>query len=340
MTLLSAATRPYNRSTHQYSSIRQTYQKTKQPDLIMVSQSEALASNASLSNTKKSLTAVFVGATSGIGLATLQAFVKHVPNPTAIIVGRNKANFSPELANLHSINPNGSYTFLESDVSLLANIDAVCEQIKSSLQGKKINVLFLSQGYISFAGREPNADGLDNSVSLRYYGRVRFAQQLLPSLSSDARVISILAGGKEGKIFEDDMDLERNYGVGNAAAHFGSLMTLSWDHLAAENKDRSFVHIFPGLVSTGLLGRSAKGALGGFLRWVVEPLLSLFVSKPEETGERMLFVATDGKYAKGSWSLDWDGKGMEVDVLKGYRERGFAEKVWEHNQKMFERAAK
>jgi len=310
----------------------------------MVSITEVRASNASLSNNTKAATAVFVGATSGIGLATLQAFAKHIPNPTALIIGRSESGFAPELASLHSLNPKGTFTFLEADVSLLANIDAVCERVNTVLQGKgeKIDFLFLSQGYISFAGREPNADGLDTSISLRYYGRVRFAQQLLPSLSSTARVISILAGGKEGKIFEDDLDLERNYSVGNAAAHFGSLMTLSWDHLAArpEKEGRSFVHIFPGLVSTGLLGRSAKGALGVFLRWVVEPVLSLFVARPEEVGERMVFVATTQEgYGKGSWSLDWDGKTMEVDVLKGYRERGFAEKVWEHNVRMFERAA-
>jgi len=77
-----------------------------------------------------------------------------------------------------------------------------------------------------------------------------------------------------------------------------------------------------------------------FLRWVVEPVLSLLVSKPEEVGERMLFVATDKSSVAGSSSLDWDGKATEVNVLKEYRQRGFADKVWEHNEKMFERAVR
>ena len=262
----------------------------------MVSLTEVRSSNASISSTAKTTTAVFIGATSGIGLATLKAFAKHIPNPTALIIGRNEAKFAPELQALRSINPNGTYTFIPVDISLLKNIDTVCDRINTQLKdqgGKKIDLLIQSQGYISFAGREPNADGLDTSISLRYYGRVRFAQQLSPSLSSTARVLSILAGGKEGKIFEDDLNLERNYSISNAAAHFASLMTLSWDHLAAqpENKNRSFIHIFPGLVSTGLLGRSAKGALSVLLTYLVEPLLGLFVAaRPDEVGERMLFV--------------------------------------------------
>ncbi|KAF2165079.1 hypothetical protein M409DRAFT_24467 [Zasmidium cellare ATCC 36951] len=306
----------------------------------MVAIREVRAANASLKSSKQSLTAVFTGATSGIGKATVQSFAKHIPQPTAIIVGRSQKAFAPELENLRSINPDGTYVFLEEDISLIKNIDAVSQRIASTLQEKslKIDLVFLSQGYISFNGRETNADGLDTSVSLRYYGRVRFAQNLLPYTAPEARIVSILAGGQEATIIEDDLALERNYSVGNAMGHPACMLTLSWDAFAAQNSDKAFLHVFPGLTSTGLLGRSATGVLGLVMRWVVEPILKLTASKPEDIGERMFYYATTEEFEKGSWSLDWDGTPKENAVLKGYRERGFKDVVVEHNERVFERA--
>lgn len=303
----------------------------------MVAVSEIRSANDGLSKKHDTLTAVFVGATNGIGLATLKAFAKHIPQPKAIIIGRSRSKFDPELQNLKSINSNGTYTFLEADVSLIQNIDAVCSEIKTHLSGSKIDLIYTSQGYISFNGRENNADGLDNSISLRYYGRIRFIQDLLPLMSSNARAVTILAGGQEGKIFEDDLDLERNYSIPNSAGHFASLLSLTTDAFAAQNPEKTFVHVFPGLVSTGLLGRSATGALGVLFRWVVEPLLGLFVMKPEESGERMLYYGTSEQYEKGSRILDSDGSEKAEKVLVEYRERGLGEKVVEHNRRVFER---
>jgi NAD(P)-dependent dehydrogenase (short-subunit alcohol dehydrogenase family) len=270
----------------------------------MVPISGLSSANAALKANVEALTAVFIGATSGIGLATLQAFAKHFLKLTAIVVGRSQAKFQAELENLKQINSNGEFIFLQSVIALIKDIDAVCETIKSRLDGRKIDIVFTSQGYISFNGRENNADGLDNSISLRYYGRVRFAQNLLPLLSTHARVISVLADGKEGKILEDDLDLERNYSAVRSADQFGSMMTLSWDFLAKQEPEKSFVHVFPGLVSTGLLSRSATGLLGIVMKWILEPIIGFFALKPEEAGERMLYYATAVQYEKGSWSLD------------------------------------
>ena len=301
----------------------------------MVATTEVRSANAALKNTHESLTAVFAGATNGIGLATLRAFAKHIPKPKAIIVGRSRSKFEPQLQNLQSINPNGEFTFIEADVSLIKNIDAVCEQIKKTVSS--IDLLFTSQGYISFNGRENNADGLDNSISLRYYGRIRFIQNLLPIMSKNARVVTVLAGGQEGKIFEEDLDLERNYSIGNSAAHFTSMLSLTNDKFAEQNPEKGFVHVFPGLVSTGLLGNSATGVLGYLFRWVLQPIISLFVTKPEEAGERMLYYGTSEQYAKGSKILDSDGSEKAEKALVEYRERGMADVVVEHNQKIFER---
>jgi NAD(P)-dependent dehydrogenase (short-subunit alcohol dehydrogenase family) len=304
----------------------------------MVALSEVHAANAALKTKHESRTAVFVGATAGIGLATLRAFAKHTPKPTALIVGRSRAKFEPELENLKTINPNGTYTFLESDISLMKNIDSVCAQIKSSLGTSKIDLLYTSQGYLNLGARELNSEGLEPSWATRYYGRVRFTQNLLPLMSRDARAVTILAGGQEGKIFEDDMDLEKNWGIATGAGHYASLLTLSYDAFAKEHPEMGFIHVFPGLVRTGLLGNSEGGILGFIARWIAGPLIGLLLAKsPEEIGERMLYYGTVDEYGKGSRALDWDGTVKEVDALKEYRQRGFEREVVDYNTKVFER---
>lgn len=207
-----------------------------------------------------------------------------------------------------------------------------------------IDLLFVSQGYVGLGGRENNADGLDNSISLRYYGRVRFTQNLLPLMSKNGRAISVLAGGLEGKIFEDDLDLEHNYSVTNSAGHFAAMMTLAYDRMAEQNPEKSFIHPFPGLVNTGLLWRSAASApwlLGLLIRYVVEPVANLFGTKPEDVGERMLYYATSEQFAgqgtKGCWTLDANGTVKMGKGLEEYRAKGMAEKVEEHNARIFER---
>ncbi|EMC96415.1 hypothetical protein BAUCODRAFT_33743 [Baudoinia panamericana UAMH 10762] len=304
----------------------------------MVSLSEVRSSNAALPRGQGTLTAVFVGATSGIGLATLRSYATHISNPTALIIGRNRSKFASELGNLRSLNPAGSFTFLEADVSLIKNIDAVCESIKQQLSGAKVDLVYLSQGYVGFNGRETNAEGLDNSFSLRYYGRIRFASRLAPLLTPNGRVVSVLGGGQEGKMIEDDLDLERNYSVGQAMVHSATLHSLSFDQLAKQYPDKAFIHAFPGLASTGLLGHSATGVLGVAFKWIVEPLMSLFVAKPADVGERMLYYGTAPQFQRGSWTLNEKGEAKEVAALKEYREKGWAEKVGEFNVKMFERA--
>lgn len=41
--------------------------------------------------------------------------------------------------------------FIQKDVSLLKNVDSACEEIKS--QEQRADLLFMSQGYLTFAGR-------------------------------------------------------------------------------------------------------------------------------------------------------------------------------------------
>lgn len=111
----------------------------------MVTHEQIQTSNAQIvSSLPSGLVAVFVGATRGIGEATLKQFVRHAVAPRVYFVGRDRANGERVGAELANLNPEGEYHFRIADVSLLANVDEVCREIKC--KERVINLLFMSCG--------------------------------------------------------------------------------------------------------------------------------------------------------------------------------------------------
>ncbi|KAI9838860.1 MAG: hypothetical protein M1819_004067 [Sarea resinae] len=333
----------------------------------MVDLKEVRDSNQKLASSFPELTALFVGATSGIGESILKQFAKSIEKPTAYIVGRSEKAASQLLESLHALNPKGVFNFIETDVSTLKNVDGVCDRVKGRVE--KLNLLFLSAGYISFVGRQATPDDVDASLALRYYGRARFIQNLLPIMSSPvSRVVSVLAGGKEGKMVESDLYLRHNYSIMNAAVHSATMMTLAMDRFAAENPSISFVHVFPGLVNTPVLSRGLPAPAAIFMKYVGIPILSLFALSYNEAGERELFYATsaryppagnrssavgvvlgpkvevaegcDGAQGTGLYLLDWNGEiAGDEKLLTDFKTRGLSDTVWAHTLEVFENAA-
>lgn len=111
----------------------------------MVSLSQVQSSNSLISSTlPPNLVAVFVGATSGIGEATLKQFAKRTVQPRVYFVGRSQDAGDRIAAECKALNPQGDFAFVKADVSLIRVVDEVCENIKN--KEKAINILFLSAG--------------------------------------------------------------------------------------------------------------------------------------------------------------------------------------------------
>jgi NAD(P)-dependent dehydrogenase (short-subunit alcohol dehydrogenase family) len=109
-----------------------------------------IMSPAESSQPKPGFVAVFVGATRGIGLATLQALTRTLKKPRFYVIGRSQAKFEPELAALRECNPDAEIRFLEGKISLLKEVDDVCDsilQIESHL-----DLLYMSPGSLAFGG--------------------------------------------------------------------------------------------------------------------------------------------------------------------------------------------
>ncbi|KAM3071927.1 hypothetical protein ACMFMG_008392 [Clarireedia jacksonii] len=341
----------------------------------MVSIKAVRASNASFKATSApGMVVVFAGATSGIGMGTLKAFVKNANSPTAYIIGRSKKAAAPLLDELQKSNPSAKLNFMETELSLIKNVDVISDEIKS--KEKKVDFVFVSPGYLTWDGRLDSSEGIDIPHALRYYSRLRLAYNLLTLLqaSPNPRVISILAGGKESAIDLDDLEVKNNFSTMKAAKNGTTQTTLAFEELAKQWPGISFVHKFPGFVDTGVLDRlmkTTKGFLWGpamVFRWAILPIVNLFSTTVEEAGERGLFIATSARYppangAKATVELpdgvqvakpsviDVEGKGNGVyrlgpddetapdgDVLPAYRKENAGAKVWESTLAVWERA--
>lgn len=115
----------------------------------MVAISKVLESNLLARSTLPSgLVAVFAGATAGIGEMGLKAFAKHTLQPRIYFIGRSQEAGDRLQQELKTLNSEGTYNFIKTDLSLLKNVDDVCRDIKS--KEKAINVLFMSQGTLKF----------------------------------------------------------------------------------------------------------------------------------------------------------------------------------------------
>ena len=105
-----------------------------------------------LSGHASGLVAVFVGATSGVGMGTLKQFAKYATAPKVYVIGRSKTGATPLLNDLKALNPEATFEFIETEISLIKNVDLACDEIKS--KEKKVDILFMSPGYLSFDGRQ------------------------------------------------------------------------------------------------------------------------------------------------------------------------------------------
>ena len=307
---------------------------------------EIVRANEILGKRYESVTAIFTGATHGCGFGTLRMFVKRIPKPRAIIVGRSRSRFEDEMESLKLINPDAELTFIEGDLSLIKGVDAICDEVMQHLAGAKVDLLCMSQGYAPLQGRDYTPEGLDLLLELVYYGRMRMIRNLLDAqvLKTNARVVSILAGTYEGKVYEDDLALKQNFSLLAAKAHFASLTTLTLDDFAKNNPEMMFLHIFPGTVKTGFLYRSVTWTvLKLLIGYVLEPVITLGGITVDECGERMLWAAFDEHSAKlMAWSRDFDGSenhGEGLRTLQSHRQnRPLQDLIRIHLKQVFEKA--
>lgn len=316
----------------------------------MVSLQTVSQSNAHVAALPRSLVALFIGATSGIGQSTLKQLAQHATAPRIYTVARPGAVDAHEklLASLRNSYPSATFNLITADVSLISEVDKVAQAVKD--KETKLDLLVTSTGYMPFDGRQETTEGHDPSMTTRYYSRQRAVELLLPLLNAapSPRVVHVLAGGMEKPLNEADLDLKdpANFSTWNANYHAATMSTLGLEHVAGDHPHLSLVHWLPGPVQTRGLTRLRTFGL--------DPPGA---RDEDEAGAICLFISTNDRYAidgglvpipeglstakrsgGGIFILDPDGETTDNEgVLADMRARGVNETVWKFTQDVFSR---
>lgn len=248
---------------------------------------------------------LIVGGTGGIGHAVATLIARSNPKSHVIISGRNKPSI-PLLANMH---------FRPLDASSMRAIKQYTDEYKSTVGSEPhLDLLVLSQGILTMAGRNETAEGIDNKMALHYYGRQLLIRELMPVLKDNARVVTVLDSlrGDPNKLVWDDLDLKTNFSLGNAANHCMAMNDAMVQLYAAEQTTtkRHFVHAYPGVVSTDI-----SGGLPWYLRPIAKAGASIAGHTPQAYAE-LLVKGTETSTVAGEregrfWSYT-DSKGNPV----------------------------
>jgi len=103
------------------------------------------ASNERIASTlPPRLVAVFVGATNGVGEATVRRFAKYTSAPRVYLIGRSQEAGTRIVNECKTLNPDGEFTFIAKDTSLIRNVDEIYRTIQQN--EKSVNLLFLTIG--------------------------------------------------------------------------------------------------------------------------------------------------------------------------------------------------
>jgi NAD(P)-dependent dehydrogenase (short-subunit alcohol dehydrogenase family) len=235
--------------------------------------------------------------------------------------------------------PHPNIEFRPLDASSMQQIKQYANAFKQSAQQQQLDLLIMTQGIMTMAGRTETPEGIDRKMAVHYYGKQLLIRELLPALKDDAKVVIVFDGkyGNPDKLNWDDLDLKRNFSLGNAANHCMVMNDAMIQWWAAQQRQqgihhtRHFVHAYPGGVKTGILRD-----LPWYLRAPAWALGSLIAVSPETCANNLLNgvskSAAEGNDHGRFWS-NIDNKGRLIGNKAIWTEEQM-QRIAEHTWKL------
>ncbi|TEB21237.1 hypothetical protein FA13DRAFT_1742246 [Coprinellus micaceus] len=301
--------------------VRRSFTSTMAPSLASLRTSNV----EFVGNLQGKPVAVFVGGTSGIGQGRA-----HI-----VIVGRNEAAAKDIISHFPQVPASEqgqwTYEFVKCDATLMKEVKRASSEILS--RHPKINYLVMSPGYFTTSGRDESEEGIDKKLAVHYYARWKFTEELLPALKAakaqgeDARVLTVLAAGKGGKIDVNDLGLKTGFSLRAAAEQSVTYNDYLVESFAERNPDITFAHAYPGIVRTNILSSSRTPWLRVLnpLMTVLGPLLTVTI---EECGTYLWHGLLANAKEPGAYRIDNNGDVIREVQYSGDKE--VAEKLWQH----------
>lgn len=154
--------------------------------------------------------AIVTGANSGLGFGLTRRL--SAAGADVLMAIRNRTKGEAAIQEIRTRVPDAKLTIKDLDLSSLASVAALGEQLNS--EGRPIDILINNAGVMTPPERDMTADGFELQFGSNHLGHFALTVHLLPLLraANGARVVSLSSlAARRGRIHFDDLQFERSY---------------------------------------------------------------------------------------------------------------------------------
>ncbi|MDT5222593.1 MAG: hypothetical protein QOF15_4698 [Mycobacterium sp.] len=154
--------------------------------------------------------AVVTGSNSGLGFGLAKRL--SAAGADVVMAIRNRTKGEDAIAQIRSAVPDAELTIKPLDLSSLASVAALGEQLNAD--GRPIDILINNAGVMTPPERDTTEDGFELQFGANHLGHFALTGHLLPLLRAapGARVVSLSSlAARRGQIHFDDLQFEKSY---------------------------------------------------------------------------------------------------------------------------------
>jgi NAD(P)-dependent dehydrogenase (short-subunit alcohol dehydrogenase family) len=200
--------------------------------------------------------AVVTGSNSGLGFGLARRL--SATGADVVMAIRNRAKGEAAIDEIRATVPDARLTIKPLDLSSLANVAALGEQLNA--EGRPIDILINNAGVMTPPKRDTTADGFELQFGSNHLGHFALTAHLLPLLraAGGARVVSLssIAARQSGRIHFDDLQFDKSYAAMQAYGQSKLAVLMFARELDRRSRDAGWGIVsaaaHPGLTKTNL----------------------------------------------------------------------------------------
>jgi NAD(P)-dependent dehydrogenase (short-subunit alcohol dehydrogenase family) len=228
--------------------------------------------------------ALVTGGTDGIGKAI--AHVLAGEGIDVIVIGSNADKGATAVRELRRSSGNDNVEFLQADLSLIRNVDALAAPI--SQRWPRLHYLVLCAGVMR--GKQTRTpEGIETNFAVNYLSRFALAEALNPRLAAGgvaghaARILVISGAAQDGTIRYEDVNLSCRFGILRAVSQFceaNDVFVLELARRLTANASSQFVTVTA--LKIGAVRTNIRSQFPAWMKLLVPLVIDPFLSQSLE----------------------------------------------------------
>ena len=227
--------------------------------------------------------ALVTGGTDGIGKAI--AHVLASQGISVVVVGSNAVKGAIAVRELRRSSGNEGVEFLQADLSLIRNVDALAAQVAE--RWPRLHYLVHCAGIVR--GRHTlTPEGIETNFAVNYLSRFALTDALLPCLAlggaagSAARIFLVSGAAQNGKIDFEDVNLTGRFGILRCVSQFCEANDLFVLELGRRLAEMSPPFITATVLKVGVVRTNIRSQFPAWMKLLVPLLMDPFLSQSPE----------------------------------------------------------